>query len=99
MKKILVTGGNGIIGNNIKDIVSNYNYEFIFINRSLNNELSIDLTNREDVLSFFNKHNFDYIIHLAADVGGLFKNMNNKKFVHFALFTGPGLEICFTNII
>ena len=51
--KILVTGGNGMIGNNIKDIVSNYNCEFIFINRSLNNELSIDLTNREDVLSFF----------------------------------------------
>ena len=76
--KIIVTGGNGMIGNNIKDIVSNYNCEFIFINRSLNNELSIDLTNREDVLSFFNKHNFDYIIHLAADVGGLFKNMNNN---------------------
>jgi GDP-L-fucose synthase len=79
--KIIVTGGNGMIGNNIKDIISNNSYsnnEFIFINRSLNNELSIDLTNREDVLSFFNKHNFDYIIHLAADVGGLFKNMNNN---------------------
>lgn len=80
--KIIVTGGNGMIGNNIKDIISNNSYsnnEFIFINRSLNNELSVDLTNREDVLLFFGKFNFDYIIHLAADVGGLYKNINNNS--------------------
>ena len=80
--KIIVTGGNGMIGNNIKDIISNNSYsnnEFIFINRSLNNQLSVDLTNREDVLLFFEKFNFDYIIHLAADVGGLYKNINNNS--------------------
>ena len=79
--KILVTGGNGMVGNNINDIIYNDSYsnnEFIFINRSLNNKLSLDLTIREDVLFFFEKHKFDYIIHLAADVGGLFKNMNNN---------------------
>ena len=28
-----------------------------------------------DVATFFEKHKPDYVIHLAANVGGLFKNM------------------------
>jgi GDP-L-fucose synthase len=80
--KILVTGGNGMVGNCIKDYIVSLNlddkYEFVFSNRSLNNKYSLDLTDRIQVLDFFEKHKFSYIIHLAADVGGLYKNMNNN---------------------
>ena len=37
-----------------------------------------DLTNLESTKTFFDLHQPDYVIHLAAYVGGLFKNMNFK---------------------
>jgi GDP-L-fucose synthase len=81
--RICCTGGNGMVGKCIQDFVltSELKYEeheFVFLNRSLNNEQSVDLTNREHVLNYFENHAFDYIIHLAADVGGLFKNLNGN---------------------
>ena len=36
-----------------------------------------DLTNYNETKNIFNKHKPDYVIHLAAYVGGLFRNMNN----------------------
>jgi dTDP-4-dehydrorhamnose reductase len=55
--RICCTGGNGMIGKSIQDIVPNYsNHTFVFLNRSLNNENSVDLTNRLDVLSYFEKN-------------------------------------------
>ena len=78
--KIVVTGGNGMVGNCIKDIIKDFKeHNFTFLNRSLNNDFSLDLTNRELVLDFFSKNEFDYIIHLAADVGGLYKNIKNNS--------------------
>jgi GDP-L-fucose synthase len=77
--RICCTGGNGMIGKNIQELIPDYNeHEFIFLNRSLNNENSVDLTDRLEVISYFEKNLFDYIIHLAADVGGLFKNLNGN---------------------
>jgi len=77
--RICCTGGNGMVGKSIQDIVPNYSeHTFVFLNRSLNNENSVDLTDRQEVLTYFERNNFDYIIHLAADVGGLFKNLNGN---------------------
>ena len=74
---IVVTGGSGMVGNNIKEIITNNDYirvsdidNFHFLSSK-----DVDLTNREDVLTFFKDKNYDYIIHLAANVGGLYKNM------------------------
>ncbi len=95
--RICCTGGNGMIGKSIQDIVPNYsNHTFVFLNRSLNNENSVDLTNRLDVLSYFEKNNFDYIIHLAADVGGLFKNLtgNTMMFSNNIKINENILEAC-----
>ena len=79
--KIVVTGGNGLLGSNLKDIVTEKypEHSFTYLNRSKNDSFSVDLTNRNDVLDFFSKNDFDYIIHLAANVGGLFKNMKNNS--------------------
>ena len=57
-----------MVGNYINNIVSNQykNHTFIFLSRS-----DCDLINREAVIQYFNKKDIDYIIHLAASVGGI----------------------------
>lgn len=78
--KIVVTGASGMVGYNIKDMLQKKypTHTLVYLNRSMNNEYSIDLTDRAAVLDFFYKNSFDYIIHLAANVGGLFKNLKNN---------------------
>jgi len=75
MKTVLVTGGTGLVGQGIKSISLQFQnqLEFIFISSK-----QFDLTKTEQVKSMFETHKPNYIIHLAACVGGLFKNMNNK---------------------
>lgn len=74
LEKVLITGGYGMVGNAIQQIHSNYpKYEFIYISSS-----KYDLSSFESSKMMFKKYKPDYVIHLAACVGGLFKNMNNK---------------------
>lgn len=73
MKTVLVTGGTGLVGSAINQISKNYNYNFIFISSK-----DYDLTNMFETIRMFEKHRPHFVIHLAACVGGLFKNMNNK---------------------
>ena len=75
MKTILVTGSSGLVGNAIKSIQNEFTslYSFIFSSSKECDLLDYDSTN-----SHFQKYKPDYVIHLAANVGGLFKNMNNK---------------------
>lgn len=71
--KILVTGGSGLVGKAIQEISKHYNYEFIFISSG-----DYDLTNYDKTKLMFEKYKPEYVIHLAACVGGLFKNMKYK---------------------
>ena len=73
--KILVTGGSGLIGCAIHQVIQNKNdsNNWVFLSSKDCDLLDIDKT-RE----VFKSHAPDYIIHLAANVGGLFKNMNQK---------------------
>ena len=73
MEKILVTGGSGLVGNAIKKIAHNYNYEFIFVSSS-----DYNLLNMDETIDMFKTHNPSFVIHLAGFVGGLYRNMNNK---------------------
>ncbi len=76
MKTILITGGNGLVGSAIKSVTSDYDYsvfeehKFIYLNRE-----ECNLTNYCDTINSFMKYKPNYVIHLAANVGGLFKNM------------------------
>jgi len=72
-KKILVTGGNGLVGSAIQSIKDEYKYEFIFANSQM-----CDLRNLNDTKYLFKVYKPDYVIHLAANVGGLYKNINQK---------------------
>jgi GDP-L-fucose synthase len=69
--KVLVTGGTGLVGSAIKSICHNYDHEFVFLSSK-----SGDLTKFSEVDRIFNRENPDMVIHLAACVGGLYKNMD-----------------------
>ena len=71
--KVLVTGSSGLVGSAIKNISPDYPYDFIFVSSK-----DADLTDYMQTYRLFSKHKPDYVIHLAACVGGLFKNMNYK---------------------
>lgn len=74
MKNVLITGGTGLVGSAIKTISKDYEskYNFIYVERKM-----CDLLNYNSTLSYFMENKPDYVIHLAANVGGLFKNMEN----------------------
>ena len=71
--KILVTGGSGLVGKAIQNIQHLYNYTFIFISSK-----DCNLENYNSTKELFNDIKPDYVIHLAACVGGLFKNLKYK---------------------
>jgi GDP-L-fucose synthase len=71
MQTILVTGSSGLVGKAIQSL--NKNYNFIYTNST-----QCDLTDYNKTLEMFNRTKPDAVIHLAAYVGGLFKNMNEK---------------------
>lgn len=61
-KKILVTGANGQLGSEFKDLESAYPYyEFLFT--SVN---ELDITKKDDVFSYFREHHPDFCINCAA---------------------------------
>lgn len=74
METVLVTGGTGLVGKAIESISNKYpHYSFKCIGSN-----DCDLMNFDKTLAYFQLHKPTYIIHLAAYVGGLYKNMNHK---------------------
>ena len=71
--KILITGGTGLVGSALKEINQDYEYEFIFLSSK-----DCNLTDYQQTYNCFQIHEPDYVIHCAANVGGLFKNMSQK---------------------
>ena len=72
--KILVTGGSGLVGNAIKSIKDSFeDHEFVFMRSK-----DCDLINYSETYRYFSRISPDYVIHLAAIVGGLFKNISHK---------------------
>ena len=73
---IIVTGSSGLIGKALLDeYMSNPEIEDIW--KFLTSKDG-DLTKEEDVYKIFEKYQPTHIVHLAANVGGLYKNMYQK---------------------
>ncbi|WP_282070218.1 dTDP-4-dehydrorhamnose reductase [Olleya namhaensis] len=62
MKKVLITGGEGQLGQSIRSLTNNYTgYEFIFLGSK-----DLNITSRVLVIDFFKQHEIDYCINCAA---------------------------------
>ena len=61
MTQILVTGGNGQLGNELRKVASNLPFSFTFTDVA-----ELDITNIAEIEALFNKQQFDYIINCAA---------------------------------
>nr|XP_033790117.1 GDP-L-fucose synthase isoform X2 [Geotrypetes seraphini] len=85
-KRILVTGGSGLVGKAIERVVADgegrLDEEWIFVASK-----DADLTNAADTRALFEKHKPTHVIHLAAMVGGLFLNL--KYNLDFWIHNGP----------
>ena len=76
MQTVLVTGGTGLVGTAIERVsrdpaFSNHTFRFI-------SSRECDLTDGAQTHALFDRIRPNYVIHLAARVGGLFRNMREK---------------------
>lgn len=69
-KKILVTGGSGMVGKSLKKLIPNATYI---------SSKDYDLTKEDVVISLLTSNKFDVVIHLAAKVGGIIDNINKPE--------------------
>uniref|UniRef100_A0A8C6ZVC4 GDP-L-fucose synthase n=1 Tax=Nothoprocta perdicaria TaxID=30464 RepID=A0A8C6ZVC4_NOTPE len=84
--RILVTGGSGLVGRAIAQVVADgegrADEEWIFVSSK-----DADLTSAAETRALFEKHRPTHVIHLAAMVGGLFKNIRCN--LDFWIHNGP----------
>tara|TARA_B100000123_G_scaffold218318_1_gene166752 strand:- start:792 stop:1727 length:936 start_codon:yes stop_codon:yes gene_type:complete len=92
MNKIIVTGGSGLVGQAIQKNIKNDKNTWIFLSSKDCNLLSY-----EDTLKYFSSVEPTHVIHLAACVGGLYKNMNFKvdMFEKNMLINHNLLKVCY----
>ena len=71
---ILVTGGSGLVGKAIESTLTpNPDETWVFLTSK-----DGDLRDKAQTNAFFEKYQPTHVIHLAALVGGLFRNMKYK---------------------
>lgn len=92
---VLVTGGSGLVGHALKQTVSSEeadNGTWIFLSSK-----DADLSVIDEVEKIFMKHKPTHVIHLAAMVGGLYKNISrNLDFFRVnSLINDNVLKLCF----
>uniref|UniRef100_A0A673MJ83 GDP-L-fucose synthase n=1 Tax=Sinocyclocheilus rhinocerous TaxID=307959 RepID=A0A673MJ83_9TELE len=85
--RVLVTGGSGLVGRAIERVVKKEGEEregeeWIFLSSK-----EANLMSAEETRAAFEKHHPTHVIHLAAMVGGLFRNMRqNLDFWRYNVF-------------
>jgi len=69
--KVLITGGTGLVGSAIRELKPNPDWIYL-------TSKDCDLSDYQKVKDCFHEYKPDIIIHLAANVGGLFKNAAHR---------------------
>lgn len=90
MRKILVTGGSGMVGKSLQDIMP----DAIYLSSS-----QCNLLDKAEVDYIFERHKPDTVIHLAAVVSGIEDNIN-RPFTHFqdnVMMNSLVLDACLKN--
>jgi len=72
--KIFIAGHNGMVGSSILRNLKSRGYKNII----LKSKKELDLTNQNQVISFFEKERPEYVFLSAAKVGGIMANKNFK---------------------
>lgn len=92
---ILLTGGDGLVGSNIREYNDNRSPELRH-NIYAPTSSEVDLLDREQIASFFESHtDIDCVIHAAGKVGGIHTNMVNlASFMHDNMVMGFNLVSC-----
>lgn len=71
---ILITGGSGLAGVNLKDYLLSQGFTKILAPAST----ECDLTDRQAALGYFERNKPDYVFHMAGFVRGIMGNMRNQ---------------------
>ena len=75
--KVLITGGTGLIGSSIKELINSRSTknenEYVFLSSK-----DTDLRDLVACEKLFSDGNFDTVIHLASKVSGLYGNLSNN---------------------
>ena len=98
MKKILITGGSGFLGNFFRTNLKK-NYTLQTIGRSNKNDFKINLLDKKKLSYFFKKNKFDYILHCAGYVPGKGNLLKNKHFIYNHEMTKNIIEYSNSKII
>jgi len=104
MKRIIITGVNGIIGSELKKRFIDKGYYIIGIDRTEPNEkdggqfkyVKLDITDQDKVGQFFSDLRFDYLIHCAALVH---KNSPDLSFNNFMKINFEGTKNIFDSVV
>jgi len=109
MKKIVITGVNGIIGSELRRRFIDKGYHVIGVDRTEPKEkegngdehgkfkyAKLDITDKDKVSQFFSKLRFDYLIHCAALVH---KNSPDLSFDNFMKINFEGTKNIFDSVI
>ena len=106
MKKIVITGVNGIIGSELSRRFIDKGYYVIGIDRAESKEKSgssrqfeymkLDITDKDRVDQFFSDLSFDYLIHCAALVH---KNSPDLSFDNFMKINFEGTKNIFDSVV
>ena len=75
---VLVTGGTGLVGKAIESVVKSNEAEFESFNFVFISSKDGDLSDLSQTRALFQRVKPNYVIHLAALVGGLFRNLDNN---------------------
>ena len=106
MKTILVTGGKGLVGSAVRDIQEQHpQYNFVFSGHK-----DHDLIKEEDVKRLFEETKPSFVIHTAARVGGIGRNLStpaqqyycnilmNAFVIHYAQLSGVEKLLAFSSV-
>ena len=106
MKRVLVTGAGGLVGSAIANLQDKYpEYNFVFSGHK-----DHDLTKEQDVKDLFEETKPDYVIHTAARVGGIGRNLDspapqyycnilmNGNVIHYAHVYGVKKLLAFSSV-
>ncbi len=105
MKRIVITGVNGIIGSELRRRFIDKSYYVIGIDRAEESQqgdnehfeyLKLDITEQDKVEQFFSDLSFDYLIHCAALVH---KNSPDLSFDNFMKINFEGTKNIFDSVI